>query len=363
MTSAAGSTSADRDARIGRLARCVNISRWFRYCASETEEHFLHFIRDDDISLLVRLGVTGVRLTIAIDQIARPPIDDRPDPQRLSYVRRAIDRLVAAGLAVVLVIHDVPRRIETDRAFSEGFVRFWGEFARGIQPWAAPELLFIEPMNEPVFESAQSHWYELEQRLIEAIRAALPHNTLVLSGTNWGGIDGLRRRKPSSDENAVYSFHFYDPYIFTHQGAPWVDFWVRALRRVPYPLTSEAVSDKVDPADPSFWDLRNHAGSRGGGRRLIANRIGSAAAWGAAHGVPVWMGEFGCYPRFAVRRDVLRWFADVRAAVEQHGVGWAIWSYDEELGLNRRIVQGHVAIDREIAAAVGLTPPGADRIV
>lgn len=68
-------------------------------------------------------------------------------------------------------------------------------------------------------------------------------------------------------------------------------------------------------------------------------------------------------PRFAPRQDVLHWFHDVRSSFECFGIGWAVWSYDEEFGLNRRRrTGGGISIDREVAAALGLNEARSGRV-
>jgi hypothetical protein len=76
--------------------------------------------------------------------------------------------------------------------------------------------------------------------------------------------------------------------------------------------------------------------------------------------VPVWAGEFGAYPAVAPRADRLRWLYDVRTALERYDIGWAVWSYDESLGLDRRIGgDGRISIDLDSARALGLRTPDA----
>ena len=58
-----------------------------------------------------------------------------------------------------------------------------------------------------------------------------PQHTIVTSGPNWGGIDGLKKLKLLPDKNVIYSFHCYDPFTFTHQGATWSSAAVKPLRR------------------------------------------------------------------------------------------------------------------------------------
>ena len=42
----------------------------------------------------------------------------------------------------------------------------------------------------------------------------------------------------------IYTFHDYEPFPFTHQGATWTDPAVAPLRDVPYPSTPENVADE-----------------------------------------------------------------------------------------------------------------------
>src|SRR6185436_8533951 len=51
-------------AMLQKLTRGVNISRWFRYPAIDSEAYYLGFITDADLDLLVAMGVTAVRLAV-----------------------------------------------------------------------------------------------------------------------------------------------------------------------------------------------------------------------------------------------------------------------------------------------------------
>src|SRR5439155_14989569 len=128
-------------------------------------------------------------------------------------------------------------------------------------------------------------WFPVRQRLVQSIRAAAPRHTIVAGGPNWSSLDGLLMSRPLRDDNVVYTFHFYEPFEFTHQGAPWVSGPVRGLAGVGYDAPLQ-----------------------------VEQRIASAADWARRHGVAVWAGEFGAYPAVAPRADRLRWLHDVRVA-------------------------------------------------
>jgi len=309
-------------ALLPKLGRGVNISRWFRYPATDSEQHYRGFVIDADLDLLVAMGVTTVRLAV--------------DPQymHLQYLDEAVARLTGRGLVVVFDYHDESRTIETGPAAVEALERAWSALAAHLAH-VPPDRLLLEIFNEPVFDQNPAAWFPVRRRLASAIRAAAPLHTIVAGGPNWSSLDGLLNSEPLEDDNVLYTFHFYEPFEFTHQGAPWVRGPVRLTRNVRYPATPRQALH-------------------------VGRRIASAAEWARRFSVPLWAGEFGAYPPHAPRLDRLRWLYDVRTALQHHGIGWAVWSYDESLGLDRTIDQaGAIRLDSDSAAAIGLRVPGA----
>ena len=304
----------------GLPPRGVNISRWFRYPIEDTERHYRNFITDADLDLIVALGVGTVRLAVA------PPLDAR----RLSFLDEALARLAARNLVVVLDYHDESRSLESGDAEVRAFADVWTSLAANLARTTSPTSVLLEILNEPVFDGNPRAWFPIRRRLVQTIRAAAPLHTLVTGGPHWSSLDGLLMSDPVDDPNVVYTFHFYEPFEFTHQGAPWVTGPVRGLKGVRYPSSPREA-------------------------RRLDRRIAAAAQWAARHGVPVWAGEFGAFPAVAPRDDRLRWLHDVRTAFDRHAIGWAVWSYDESLGLDRRLAaSGDVLIDWDTARALGL---------
>ena len=83
-------------------------------------------------------------------------------------------------------------------------------------------------LNEPIVTKERKQWQDLAGRVIEAVRAVDPYHIFVVERVN--AVDGdwkeddVRNFFLVDDPNVVYEFHFYKPFHFTHQGAPWVDF-------------------------------------------------------------------------------------------------------------------------------------------
>ncbi len=138
-------------------------------------------------------------------------------------------------------IHNEDRAAELNPAWQDAFVKFWGALAGRLAKFD-PDLTMLEIINEPVFDKREEEWNTLNARLAAAIRENAPQHTIVSTGPNWGGIDGLKKLKLLPDRNVVYSFHCYDPFPFTHQGATWARRRREAAARVPYPSSPEAVA-------------------------------------------------------------------------------------------------------------------------
>jgi endoglucanase len=303
---------------------------------------------------MARMGLRHVRLCVA-PRVIMEEGTGAVREERAAWVEGAVRRFQAAGLLVVVDIHNEDRAAEVNPEWQAGLVKFWTAFAARLGK-LDPELTVLEVVNEPVFAGREEEWNGLNARLVGAIRGSAPGHTIMTSGPNWGGIDGLKKLQVLPDRNVVYSFHCYDPFPFTHQGATWSSEEVKPLRGVPYPSSPEAVA-------PLLAGLAEHPRSRGmvenygrqqWNRERLAGRFKEGIAWGARAGVPLYCGEFGVIPNHPKPEHRANWFRDFGAVLAENRIGWAVWGWDEGFGLSRRKVEGKVTVDTVVAGALGL---------
>lgn len=149
---------------------------------------------------------------------------DKPtelNPDTIPQLDRAIDQILVHDLAVVFDMHDEDKDIwERDPNYVDHFLIFWPTLAKRYANRDI-ERVFFEIVNEPRFENRPTVWRKIQQRWIDAMRAVVPNHTLIVTGSDWGGLSSLEKFEPYDDRNLVYSFHFYDPMEFTHQAANW----------------------------------------------------------------------------------------------------------------------------------------------
>jgi hypothetical protein len=266
--------------RLERLRAGANLCRWFRFPRNETAEFFRDYIPDSEAEMMTRIGLKHVRLCVAPKEIMDATTGAvRED--RTKLLEAAIRRLQRAGLLVMVDIHNEDRAAELDPDWQNAFMKFWGALAGRFAAFD-PELTMLEIINEPVFSGREPEWNTLNARLAAVIREKAPQHTIVTSGPNWGGIDGLQKLTLLPDRNVIYSFHCYDPFPFTHQGATWAGEGVKPLRQVPYPSSPDAVMPllsalRTSPNQKACW--KSMAAS--GGTRTSSQRGFNKASRGA----------------------------------------------------------------------------------
>jgi len=353
--SAAEPLTAVPRSRLDRLATGANICLWFRSPPrGNSAEHFYNYISDAEAAFMARLGLKHVRLCVAPRVIMNRTSGDVIE-ERGKQLEAAIKRFHRAGLAVMVDIHNEERAAELNPAWQEAFIRFWSSLAARLSRFD-PELTILEIINEPVFDRREEEWNKLNARLAAAIRQGAPQHTIVTSGPNWGGIDGLKKLRLLPDKNVIYSFHCYDPFTFTHQGATWTSAAVRPLRGVPYPSSPEAVEPLLPALEtaPASKRMVESYGKQRWNKEKLAARFRQGVEWGAKNQVPLYCGEFGVFPVRSKPEHRSNWFRDFGQVLAENRIGWAVWGWDEGFGLNRRMVNGKPVVDAVVAQALGL---------
>jgi endoglucanase len=289
----------------------------------------------------------------------------------IEQIHQTATDVQSTGLKVIVDLHSIPRETESwgtdsivgDTDLFDAYVALVGKVAARLNGMD-PDRTAFELLNEPTGDcdaiagTGEMLWPDQLNRLHKAARAGAPELPLILSGACWGGVDGLTKLDPTTvaDENTLWSFHSYDPFLFTHQSAQWTTWLNAVFEDVPYP------PEKLD--DASAKQMLAAAIARAGfeGRdyatpdalaeylreyretpidRSVGKELADAAAWADQHGIPrhrLILGEFG-----AMRDDAAgRWFdpksreaflSDKRLAAEKLGIGWAVWVWSGTFGI------------------------------
>lgn len=312
--------------------------------------------REETLRQLRGLGMTHVRLPVVAEYVLAPLSGPATISSALDHLDRAIERLLGIGYSVSVDLHPGPdfnalhRRDpqSAHRALLEG----WPLLAKRIGKWPQ-ERIFAELLNEPA--TTDDLWRPFVEQLATAVRAILPKTYILAGPAPAHRIEALAGWRPFADDRIVYVCHFYDPMMFTHQGAiwdksaPWGRGWGIPFPSIAGDPTLLALSRSAEKEGDSglageLRDMASHAWDAG----AISAQFAELGRWSAQHAAPVIVNEFGVLKWKAKRADRLAWLAATRAAVEAQGFGWAHWDYDTSFGL----LDDSGAIDQGVVLAL-----------
>jgi aryl-phospho-beta-D-glucosidase BglC (GH1 family) len=349
------------EVRIARLAKGINIPGWFwlnRGPVDELEKRY----PDADLQLIVKLGFTHVRIPIDMANVYDKSQPDLLNKANLPVLDRGIRKILSYKLAIIIDLHSISQKeggsnysglLGRDEAFTDTFCHFWTSFAQHLSQFD-PDWVILEPMNEPVLSGKEQNWPPVQKKVIAAIRKGAPKHSILATGARWSNLDTLLELELLNDNNIIYNFHFYEPHIFTHQGASWSSDWVKPLRAIPYPSSPEAVKDLIEKySDEDIIRNIKRYGEQRWNAEKIEGRMKNASEWAKRHGVKIICNEWGTYKRYCPPEYRAAWLRDVRKSCEKFGIGWCMWTFDGSFGVVDR-ENGKAIVDKEVATALGL---------
>jgi endoglucanase len=345
--------------RLAHLQHGINASDWFAQVYDPkgyTKEHLETWMTAQDIALIKSMGFDNVRLSVNPQPLFRHGHADELPADYLGYLDAAVKMILDQGLAVTIDLHpesDFKTKLGTEDDFVEQFCEFWRALAHHYSN-QNPDMVFFEILNEPEMRD-RYRWFGIQAKVAAAIREGAPQHTIIAAGARYSADDELLFLEPLADSNIIYNFHFYDPAIFTHQGATWaVNFWHNEKAGLAYPSnreSAEKVAAQVPEETNRLYILRY--GTEHWDATRIDMEIGLVADWAKRRNVPVLCNEFGVFRSYAVPQGRAAWIHDVRTSLEHHGMGWAMWDYSGGFGVVTK-TNGTTVPDDVTLKALGL---------
>ncbi len=347
--------------RLTHLRHGINASEWFAQVYDPrgyTKEHLETWTTAEDIALIKAMGFDHVRLSVNPEPMFRHNHADEIAAEYLGYLDNAVKMILDHDLAVVIDIHpesNFKANLAHDE-FVEQFSDYWRALANHYSR-SDPDRVFFEILNEPEM-SDRYRWYGIQAKLAVAIREGAPQHTIITTGALWSADDQLLFLEPVRDPNVVYNFHFYEPHIFTHQGATWgVNSW-HFLKGLPYPSATESAEKAaaLEPEAVNRLSVVRYGLDHWNAERIDAE-VSQVAEWARQRGVPLVCNEFGVYRKNADPIDRAAWLRDLRTALEKYGMGWTMWDYSGGFGVVTKS-NGKAVPDPVTLQALGLRVPG-----
>ena len=322
-----------------KLKRGINLGGWFSQCKSYTLEHYRSFLGREDIRTLAAWGFDHVRVPIDYEVLQRE--DGSEFPEGVALVDALVDWCEQSGLNLILDLHKAPgydfnnagdaakNNLFATPSLRQRFLALWGWLARR---YGGRSHVALELLNEVAEPENAGPWDSLVQETLAEIRRYAPETTVVYGGIRWNSPRTLKLLTPPTDRNVIYTFHMYEPLVFTHQKAYWLPGLPQDLEMA-YPDSMEAYRQRSDFIRDHVQGVEE-SGEEEMGRPFLRRAVQEAVEAARAAGVPVYCGEFGVIDQ-APPADTLRWLEDILAVFEENEIGYALWTYkDMDFGIN-----------------------------
>lgn len=309
----------------------INLGGWISQCKEYTKEHFDSFIVPEDFDRIVSWELDHVRLPA--DYNVLEDGYENCSSIGFDYIDMAVRECRRTGLKLIIDLHktcgysfDTGHGEEGffgSASLQERFFTIWENIAKRYGQYS--DMVSFELLNEVNDEEFAKPWNEIARKCIERIRAFAPDTYILIGGVWANGIDAVPLLDPPYDDKIVYNFHCYEPLIFTHQAAYWINGMPSDLK-VSYPATGTEYAETIEKYAPSVTFGTRNIGDKLYSSDFFADIFAPAVEYAAKYDVPLYCGEYGVIDQ-ANAEDLLAWYKDINSALEKFGIARAAWSY------------------------------------
>lgn len=317
--------------------RGVNLGGWLSQADETTKEHYDTFITESDIKAIAALGLDHVRLPV--DYIMIESESGAALEEGYAYIDKAVEWTRNAGLNLLIDMHNTygysfdPLEKEAskekfffDKTLQERFYTMWDRISRAYGRYS--DTVAFELLNEVVSPRVIREWNEIADHAVDVIRANAPKAYIVIGGVRYNNVTSVPHLNPPKDDYIVYNFHCYEPLIFTHQRAYWVDEMPDDIV-VHYPQTAAAYQKLSGILHENLSDAITKVPGSVEGPELFETLFEPALKAAEVNNAPLYCGEYGVIDR-APAEDALRWLQDIHTVFEKYHIGRALWNYKEK---------------------------------
>jgi endoglucanase len=286
------------------LQRGVNLGNMLE---APNEGEWGLFVQEEYFDLVKEAGFDFVRLPVNWKaHTKRTGYDDGNtgytiEPAFFARVDEVVGWALKHNLAIIIDFHNYEDLMTQPNG--EQFWFLWKQIAEHYKDYP-PQVVF-ELLNEPHDQINAAMWNTYIKYAVKDIRETNPTRDIVIGPVQWNAYNWVTTLDIPDDPHIIVTFHYYEPFSFTHQGAEWVD--------------------GSNPWLGTTWDAFEYQ------KTDIQNHFDLVADWANRRNIRILLGEFGAYSK-APQDSRVRWTTFVREQAEAHGFAWAYWEFGSGFG-------------------------------
>ena len=280
-----------------------------------------------DFKLLKQLGFKSIRLPVAFSYFENAHV---PVEKVFTHIDEVLKQCKIYGFKLIIDNHYGNLNDNNYATETPKIIALWLTLTKKYIK-ESPDNVFFELYNEPSQISPQA-WKDAAFNIVTAIRKLDRKRTLIVGASNYNSIYELSRMERLADENIIYTYHFYEPFMFTHQGAGWVGDQV-STTGIPFPFDAK----KFPPINPQVigtWGESNYYQyKKDGNEQSVRDKLQIVKNWSNKYYVPVLCGEYGVYNKYADADSRCRYIKTVRKYLKLMDMPGIMWDYNANFSI------------------------------
>lgn len=314
----------------------VNLGGWLSQADEKTKEHYDTFIVREDIERIAGFGCDHVR--VPVDYIVIEGEDGSMLEDGYKYIDNVISWCREFHLNVLIDMHNTfgytfdPLEVNGDKEIffrdeklQERFYIMWDRISKR---YANQEDVAFELLNEVISPDVKDSWNAIADKAVDVIRKNAPKAYIVIGGVCYNNVRSVPLLNPPKDDHIVYNFHCYEPMIFTHQRAYWMEEMPKDIT-VTYPATTLEYSEQSKGFDPNWAGAILNMKAKETNADYFAELFEPAVEAATKNNAPLYCGEYGVIDQ-APAESTIKWIKDIHEAFERYGIGRSLWNYKEK---------------------------------
>ena len=332
------------------FSKGININTWLEPYES-CRSGITHFGKQDLVNIK-NMGADVVRIPIHFNEWTTENVNYTLDPLLFEVLDNIVEWSQEIKLYVILDCHNdgkTPTTPDIERFLS----RIWAQVALRYRTMS--KYVIYEIMNEP-FGIDLATWGEIQGRVIKVIRQSDTNHSIIVGGADHNSVKGLLALPYYEDFGLIYSFHDYDPYIFTYQGVQWGN--APNLSHIPFPYDEKKMP--ILSTNSNNLEKRLYSTYRRDSEKMtLSIPLDKAVAFANGRRAPLLCGEFGAGIKYAHTKDRINWYKTMTSILDERKITRIHWSYTGDFGIFKLGTSNIFPKDLDVSVvhALGLDVP------
>ncbi len=262
-------------------------------------------VHEEYFDLIQQAGFDFVRLPVRWNAHAEESAPYTIDPAFFRRIDEVVGWALKRNLTIIIDFHHYEELMSDPWDHKDRFLAIWKQIAEHYKDH--PPTVLFELLNEPSDQIDAAMWNQYASEALSIVRESNPTRDVIIGPVQWNSFNWITTLDVPNDSRLIFTFHYYEPFHFTHQGAEWVG-----------PESQGWLGTTWDATDAE--------------KAEITSNFDLVADWAKRHGnVRILLGEFGAYSQGDMASRV-RWTTYVRSEAERHGFAWAYWEFGSGFG-------------------------------